>query len=409
MATASVLSLRVRHVWHLARALRLVWHSSPGWMAASVGLLVLQGLLPLVTLYLVKLVIDAVASAQATTGTSPAFARVAFLIALAGAATLLGEVCRAVARVASEAQALSVTDRMHELLHAKSIEVDLAYYENSQYYDTLHRAQQEAPFRPTRIVHGLLQVGRSGISMAAMVGLLFSFHWGIALIICAAVVPGLFVHVRHAGHFFRWSRQRTPTERRARYWNWLLTTDGHAKEIRLFALGPLFMRRYREVRQQLRRERLDLTTQQTRAELLAQASSSLAVFGAYAFIAYRAVHEAITLGDVIMYFQAFQRGQGFLREMLGGLAGLYEDSLFLSSLYEFLDLQWTVIEPVHPHPVPRPLQTGIVFRHVSFRYPNNRRTVLHDITLTIRPGEVVAFVGENGSGKTTLIKLLCCL
>jgi ATP-binding cassette, subfamily B, bacterial len=110
MPKGGMLNLRVRHVWQLARACRLVWHSSPRWTAASIGLLFLQGILPLVTLYLVKLVIDAVASEQTTAETAPAFARVAFFIALAGAATLLGDVCRAADRLTSEAQALSVTD-----------------------------------------------------------------------------------------------------------------------------------------------------------------------------------------------------------------------------------------------------------------------------------------------------------
>ena len=321
----------------------------------------------------------------------------------------MGDICRSIGRLASETQALAVTDHMHDLLHAKSIEVDLEYYENSQYHDTLHRAQQEAPFRPTRIVHGLLQVGRSSISLLAIAGLLFSFQWGVAVILFVAAVPGVLVRLRYAGRLFYWQRQRTPAERRARYFNWLLTTDVHAKEIRLFELGALFMRRYRDVRQQLRRERLDIAAQRTVAELVTQASGTLAVFAAYAFIAYRTVQGAITLGDLVMYYQAFQRGQGFLREMMSGLAGLYEDSLFLTNLYEFLDLKRMVIDSPHPQPVPRPLQTGVVFHRVSFGYPESPRTVLHEITFTIRPGEVVALVGKNGSGKTTLIKLLCRL
>jgi ATP-binding cassette subfamily B protein len=247
------------------------------------------------------------------------------------------------------------------------------------------------------------------VSLLAIAGLLFSFHWAVAAILFAAVVPGLLVHVKYAGRIYRWQRQRTPTDRRARYFNWMLITDAYAKEIRLFDLGALFMRRFHDLRRQLRRERLDIATHRSAAELIAQASRSLAVFGAFAFIAYRTLQGFITLGDLVMYYQAFQRGQGFLREMLGGLAGLYEDSLFLANLYEFLDLKPTVTEPLHPRPIPRPLKTGIAFDHVNFQYPMSSRMVLQDITVTIRPGEVVALVGENGSGKTTLIKLLCRL
>lgn len=376
---------------------------------ARLALLVVQGALPLVSLYLMKLVVDAVITALAAPDRGAAFGQVMLLIGLTGGVALLSALFRSVAGLVNEAQGQVVTDYMSDILHAKSIEVDLEYYESAQYYDTLHRAQQEAPFRPTRIVNGLVQAAQNGVSLLAMAGLLFSFHWGIAAILFAAAVPGLFVRLRYADQTYRWQRQRTPTERRAWYFHWLLTGDMHAKEIRLFDLGSLFVRRFRELRQQLRRERLEIATRRSATELVTQASATLAVFGSYAFIAYRTVQGTITLGDLVMYYQAFQRGQGFLQEILSGLAGLYEDNLFLSNLYEFLDLKPKVVEPRHPRPVPQPMQTGIAFDHVSFHYPTGTREVLEDITLTIRPGEVVALVGENGSGKTTLIKLLCRL
>lgn len=390
-------------------ALRLVWQSAPGWTIASLALLVVQGALPLVSLYLMKLVVDAVTTALEASDKGAAFGQVALLIGLMGGVALVSAVARSIAGLVSEAQGQVVTDHMSDLLHAKSIEVDLEYYESAQYYDKLHRAQREAPYRPIRIVNGLVQVAQSGISLLAMAGLLFSFHWGIAAILFVAAIPGLFVRLRYAGQTYRWQRRSTPAERQAWYFHWLLTGDGHAKEIRQFDLGSLFMRRFRDLRQQLRREKIEIATRRSVAELVSQASATIAVFGSYAFIAYRTVQGAITLGDLVMYYQAFQRGQSFLREMLGGLAGLYEDNLFLSNLHEFFELKSKVVEPSHPRPVPQPMQIGLAFDHVSFRYPTGTRKVLEDISLTIRPGEVVALVGENGSGKTTLIKLLCRL
>ncbi len=376
---------------------------------ASLALLVVQGTLPLLSLYLTKLVVDAVTTALATPDKGAAFGQVALLIGLTGGVALASALCRSIAGLVSEAQGQVITDHMSDLLHAKSIEVDLEYYESAQYYDKLHRAQREAPYRPVRIVNGLVQVAQSGISLLAMAVLLFSFHWGIAAILFAAAVPGLFVRLRYAGQTYRWQRQSTPTERQAWYFHWLLTGDAHAKEIRQFDLGSLFRRRFRDLRQQLRREKIEIATRRSIAELVAQASATVAVFGSYAFIAYRTVQGAITLGDLVMYYQAFQRGQSFLREMLSGLAGLYEDNLFLSNLYEFLELKPKVVEPLHPRPIPQPMQTGLAFDQVSFQYPAGTREVLEDVSLTIRPGEVVALVGENGSGKTTLIKLLCRL
>ncbi|HHE73809.1 MAG TPA: ABC transporter ATP-binding protein, partial [Desulfobacteraceae bacterium] len=283
------------------------------------------------------------------------------------------------------------------------------YYENPQYFDTLHRAQQEGPFRPTHIVNGLAQFGQNGISLIAMAGLLLSFHWSVTVVLFIAVIPGILVRIKYSGKMYRWQREKTQAERKASYFNWILTGDAHAKEIRLFGLGDLFIQQFSSLRKQLRRERIELTRKRSVADFMAQIGATVAVFGAFGFIAYRTVMGGITLGDMVMYFQAFQRGLGFLKEMLGALAGLYEDNLFLSNLFEFLDLSPRVKDPIQPDAVPKPMQKGLNVESVDFQYPAATRKALEGVSLSIDPGQVVALVGENGSGKTTLVKLLCRL
>jgi ATP-binding cassette subfamily B protein len=395
-----------RFALSLARAWRLVWRAAPRLSAASVALTVMQSALPLAALYLVKLIVDAITAAVGGADAA-ALQTVFMLIAIAGAIALASVAINSAAGVVGEAQAQLVADHMHDVLHAKSIEVDLEYYENPQYYDTLHRAQQEAPYRPTRIVKGLVTVGQSALSLAAMAALLLSFHWGIALVLFVAVVPEALVQLKYANVMYAWRRSRTPTERHAQYYEWMMTGSAHAQELRLFDLGGLFLRQFRDLRDRLRRERFGLVVRRSAVEFCTQSAATLAVFGAYAFIAYRAVGGDITLGDLVMYFAAFQRGQEFLRQLLRGVAGLYEDNLFLTNLYEFLDLKRKLAEPPRPMPVPRPLRQGIVFERVSFYY--GAKQALADVDLTIPAGATVALVGENGSGKTTLIKLLARL
>jgi ATP-binding cassette, subfamily B, bacterial len=234
-------------------------------------------------------------------------------------------------------------------------------------------------------------------------------HWIVAAVLLLAALPGLFVRLRFSRELYAWQRRRTSTERMSWYIQWLLTGEAHAKEIRLFNLGTLFIQRFNDLRATLRRERLSLTRRRSLNEALAQVAALLATFGTLAYIAYQAVHGFISLGDLVMYYQAFQRGQAYLGEILSGLAGLYEDSLFLTNLYEFLDLEPVVIDPPAPHPLPFPLRQGIAFEHVCFTYAAGEQPVLNDINLTIRPGEHIALVGANGAGKTTLVKLLCRL
>jgi ATP-binding cassette subfamily B protein len=394
---------------HLAKALRLVWQSTPKWTIASIALMILQGVLPLLTLYLMKLIVDAVTAGIVSPDKTEAFRQILYLIGLAGIVTIFSTLCSSIASIVSEQQTQMVSDYMNNIIHAKSVEVDLEYYENSKYYDTLQRAQREGPFRPGRIVNGLVQFFQNGISLVVMAGVLLTLHWGIAALLFLAVIPGIFVRIKYSHKMYDWQRTRTSAERKAAYFHWMLTGEGHAKEIRLFDLGPLFMQRFQDLRVQFRKEMLGITARRSIAELITQTFSAWAVLASYLFIAYRTVQGLITMGDLVMYYQAFQRGQGFMRSMLNSLANLYEDNLFLSNLYEFLELKPKVTEPLHPKLFPAAMQNGIVFDSVDFIYPGNKIKALDDISLTIRPGEVIALVGENGSGKTTLVKLLCRL
>lgn len=400
---------KINVVLRLDLAIRLVWESCPKLTMANFALLFAQGVLPLLSLYLVKLIIDAVTDGIAAPEKGAAMQQISLFIGFAGAIALINVAIQALSRYVSEAQSLIVTDRMHDVIHTKSVAVDLEYYENPKYFDTLHRAQMESSFRPTKIVNNLAILGKTSISLFAMAGLLFAFHWAIGLLLFASALPGLLVKIRYADTLYDWKRNHTKTERKSAYFNWILTHQRHAKEIRLFNLGALFIERYKTIRSKLRKERLAITARTSLSEFSAQAFSTLAVFASYTFIAYNAVQGAITLGDLVMFFQAFQRGQVFLKEMLGSLAGLYEDNLFLNNLAEFLDLAPRIISPQTPKELPDLQRSDIVFEQVQFKYPTSNRDVLKDISLTIHPGEHVALVGENGSGKTTLVKLLCRL
>ena len=262
----------------LRRAVSLVWESSPRWTLAGALLLVMQGLLPLASLYLMELIVDSVtAGLESTT-----FRNIAILIVLAGLVALLTAFCRSASSFVNEYQATLSSDHIQDILHAKSVEVDLEYYENSKYFDALHRAQQEAPWRPTRIVNGLAQLGQNLISIVAILLLLISFSWQIALILILATLPAVFLRIRYSTILYQWQCNVTEKERRAWYLHWILIADTYAKEIRLSDLGHLFADKYRDLRRTLREDKLKITSRRSAVDFGAQAIAVIALFGSWA-------------------------------------------------------------------------------------------------------------------------------
>jgi ATP-binding cassette, subfamily B, bacterial len=388
---------------------RLVWTAAPGWTVISAAIAIGQGLLPLVGLFLLNHIVNAIRFGITASDKGAAFRHVAFLIVLAGVVGLVTAALKSLGTLTSQAMGLVVTDHVSDVVHSKSIAVDLEYYENSRYYDVLHRAQQEAPTRPTAIVNDLTGLIQSIISLAGMATLLLSLNWIIGVILLVVALPGALVRLRFSAQLYQWQRRRTMADRQSYYFHYLLTDGTKAKELRLFGLGDLLRGWFRELRKVLRHERLVITLKRSLADLASGIAAVLAVFGTFAYIAWRTIKGALNLGQMTMYYAALQLALTSLQSLLAGLASLYEDNLFLTYFYEFIALEPHLESPPQPKPVPRPMHEGVVFHDVTFQYPDTARTALDKVSLHIKPGEVAALVGPNGSGKTTLVKLLCRL
>ena len=392
----------------LRRPLGLVWQSAPGWTVLSVFLVAVQAVLPLAALYVMKLIVDAVAGAS-TGAIAPSLGPVLWLVALAVLIGLIAAGARSLAALATEAQSQAVTDHMFGVLHRKSIDVDLSYYEDPRYHDTLHRAQLEAPYRPQKILSSLTQVVQSAATLGGLVALLATAHWILPLLLLVVVVPAYGVRVRHSDRKYDWQRRRAETQRRTLYLDRLLVHEDHAKEVRIFGLGPELIRRFGVLRDRLRVESLGLEGVRTRGDVLSQVPAAAAAFASYALIVQRTLSGAMTVGDLVMYLGAVQRGLSLVQTVFGGLGSLYENNLFLSTLDDFLTLDETLAESDSPRPLPKTIHQGFALEGVSFRYPTREADLLTGVNLHVRPGEMVALIGANGSGKTTIAKLLCRL
>ena len=406
------LNTKLKNAIRIDRALKFVWQASPLYSILSGIAVLVLGILPLISLYLIKLIIDSVTELDFRQGTSiwdQDFSMPLLYIGIACVIGLITAFFNYLTDYIKEAQSLTVTDYMFSVLHEKSAQTDLAFYESPEYRDTLYRAQTEGPYRPTSIVNGLFEACQSGASFIAVFWLLFMFNPILPIIMVAATIPGVLLRLKYSQKIYSWQEKRTEDERRSYYFHWMLTGDAHAKEFRLFNLGKHFITQFKSIKKTLKNEKLYFEKRRAFGDFIAQSSATLAVFGSFVYIAFKTAQGTITLGDMVLYLQGFQKGLGFLKTFLESSAQMYEDNLFLSQLYDFLKQKPKILEPKIPAPLPEKINTNLEFKDVSFFYQNNVKNVINCVNFSIKPGEIVALVGENGSGKSTIVKLLARL
>lgn len=388
------------------RALRIVWEAAPKWTVLWLLLLVIQGLLPVATVYLTKYLVDSLV-ALIEGGLTPVLLRPA-LAAMAGTilVMLISQLLSSFTNVIYTAQSQLIGDYVRNLVHEKALSIDLAFYDSPVYYDRLHRASYDAQYRPISLVRGFGSLLQGSITLLAMGGVLLQYGLILPLALFASSIPALYVVLHNRTIFYRWNMRNTPVVRRGWYYDWLLTSRETASEIRLFDLGNQFREAYGLIRARLREEQLDLTRRQGVLELFAGLFGLLMLGIALAWMVWQAIQGYVSLGDLALFYQAFNIGQGLMRSLLTNVGEIFANSLFLADLFEFLDLEAIVTDPEEPKQAPDQLHKGISFENVQFHYPGSERSLLDGFGLSVAAGEFVAVVGRNGAGKSTLVKLL---
>ena len=396
---------RLEALRYLPALFRLIWRTNRGYTLAIVLLRVVRSVVPVATFWVGKLILDSVIAAKAGTGSLTQIWR---YLALELLIVLSGEI---LARASSLIESLLgdlFSNAMSVELMEHAAKLDLAQFEDPEFYDHLERARRQTVGR-IALLSLLLAMSQDALTLVTLAGALIAYNPWLLLLLAVAVVPSFLgeTHFASLGYslLFRW----TPERRQLDYLRYVGASDKTAKEVQMFGLAPWLTERYRDLSQRFYEENRNLSIRRGVVSALLSILGTIGYYAAYVVILIRAVRGDITIGTLTFLAASFGRGRDVIQNILLSASNVYEQALYLRDLFVFLDMRPTIESPPRAKPVPTPIRTGFVFEDVGFRYPGSERWAVRNVNLQLGPGERVALVGENGAGKTTITKLLARL
>src|SRR6266540_808400 len=406
----AALGVRVKEsLRHSGRALGLVWRSAPGGVVALATLTLVAAALPPFVAYIGKLIIDAViaASSVAHLGHAP-LSRAVRLVALELGAVAAMAGCERVLALVRQVVGLRLGIDINVRILEKAERLALRHFEDAEFYDKLTRARREASSRPLSLISSNFQVVRHGLTLAGYTVLLLGFSGWMALAVLAATIPAFVAEARFSGAAFRLRNWRSPESRRLTYLEYVLANDEHAKEVKLFGLGPLLLGRYKQLAETFFADDRRLAVRRTVWGYALSLLSTAVFYGCYALIVAAAVRGRLSLGEMTMYLVEFRQGQQSFQAVLSAVGSMYEDTLYMSNLFDYFAIETDAPKAVGPLGAVR-AEEGIRFDNVGFKYPGSDSWALRGVNVFVPKGQSLALVGQNGAGKTTFIKLLAGL
>ncbi len=392
----------------LPRVLHLVWSTSAV-LTVMLGLLSLaQGFMPAVTVTISGLVIDSVVRAIRIQSIAPIWLPVVLQLGAALASSLLSTFSNTVQQLLQE----QVANRVQLDILKKANTLDLAFFENPESYDKIRQAANQSSYQPVTMISQTFDLGRTIVTLFTLIFLLLHLAWWLAIVALIVPIPAFFSSTRYGWRGYQLMRRQSPERRLMAYFVTLMTTDTYNKEIKLFNLGDFFTGKFWRLATDLYKQDKKLLLRRYFTNFAWSGLTIVANSAIYFYIALQAVLGRISLGGLTLYTQtAVQVGQNF-QGLLNGISSTYENTLYVNTLFEFLEYSPRIVPPPNPRPLDSAVEVeglGIEFRDVSFTYPGKdpeTQAALKHVSFTIRAGEAIALVGRNGAGKTTLVKLL---
>jgi ATP-binding cassette subfamily B protein len=414
---ARSLKERVGALRNLRPFLAMVWRTSPELTSTSLLLRLVRALLPVVTLYIGKLIIDDVVLLVQTPDRPQSLADwlasgklnwLTTLLVAEFACAILADVLGRVVSLIDSLLAERVSNDSSVRLMEHAATLDLEDFEDAEFQDQLERARRQTSGRMT-LMGQLLAQAQDMVTVASFAaGLLVYAPWLIVLLLLA-VVPAFLGEAHFNAQSYSLSFTRTPERRELDYLRQTAASVETAKEVKIFGLNRFLIDRYMKLAGDMYAANRRLALRRATWGGLFTAIGTIGYYLAYAYIAWRTLGGAFSVGDLTFLAGSFRRLRNLLEGLLSGFSTVASQALYLDDLFSFFDVEPEILSPPDALPFPEPIRQGFVFENVGFIYPGAERWAVRNLSFTLKAGEVVALVGENGAGKTTLVKLLARL
>lgn len=385
---------------------RLIWQTSPRLTLTNVTLRLVKSVIPLAMLYVGKLIIDEIVELIAQDSPDPTLLWW-YLGAELGLAVASDVINRGITLVdILLGDLFSNRTSVDIIRHAARL--DMYQFENPEFYDKLERARRQTSSR-TALMSQVLQQLQDMITVLTLGAGLVAFNPWLILILVVAVIPSFLGESHFNQRKYSLTRSWTPERRELDYLRYIGASDTTAKEVKIFGLSDFLARRFGELSHEYYLANRKIAIQRAGWGVVLSALGTLAYYGAYVVIALQTISGAITLGTLTFLTGSFARMRGMLQAIMNRFSRITESALYLQDLFDFLNLEPSIVSTPNSVPFPAELQDGFTFENVGFRYPGTDKWAIRNLSFTLRKGEKLALVGENGAGKTTLVKLLARL
>lgn len=395
----------------------LVWEASPKILIAMCLLCVLDGVLPVVGAYISKYLINGIADLLANSAGASGNIKtdlfvtlrpVIFILVLDMIYLFMKRVLTRINTCVTSIAGELVTNHIKIKIMTKAKTVDQRSFDDPAFYERLENANREAGMRPLHILSATFRVISSVLSVVSFILVLATLSPVAPIVVIIASIPGAVVNYYYRNRNFKYIRRHSKERRQMNYYSALMTNKDNAKEIKILGLADTFRKKYDDAFEGyykgLRRIILRESFMQIAVSLIYVIASGL-LFG---YVAYNVVFSGTgEIGDWSLYTGALTSITSYVSTIVTSTATIYEGTLFIENMLDFMKEPTTVVPITDPPLVPeRNVAHTIEFKNVSFRYPGTDRDVIKNVNLTLQTDRSVILVGLNGAGKTTLLKLV---